>query len=366
LTSEFSDLAKEGENIAAQQAQYAKARRQKVQQHGTNTLDRLDKKYESPEKTRTTPSPFANVASFEKYELISEASNKATRTLTRIMNPTMGYGTGAKRRRHRMVMLKKCTKVYKMLGKMQEIIISPINTFANVKDAYDLAHDVLNEWHFVENTFDDYEKLMSVPVLEKPESNKEKPIDSKENEITEIKNDITSISGGKIYGASIFAPIVADINSYNVSEDLDKKSDIADTIISKYKDLLKLIGRKFGVTGKSLKDIENAVGMLKLPSQKPEDQLEAAAQSFIKKWIGRARHNLIPNDSSDYRLMVYDLAQDGRHSLNQLMNLLERRKTAPEEMAPIMKNINKDITDIRVHVYNLYRVVNRNAENKKK
>jgi hypothetical protein len=48
------------------------------------------------------------------------------------------------------------------------------------------------------------------------------------------------------------------------------------------------------------------------------------------------------------------------------MNLIERRNSPVDDIEKAMKEVEKDILDIRTHTYNLYRVVSRSLEAKKK
>ena len=366
LTSEFNELAQEASAITNQQAQYSKTRRLPRKQQAEQTLNQLEEKHGPT--SAPIPSPFANIASFDKYDLEVLASNKLTRTYTKLTNPTFGYGTGAKRRRYRMVMLKKCTKIYKALGKLQTQIVNPFNSYKGVKEAHDLIWSIVNEWRMISDSLVAYKDLVvgnkgenevaSDPATEVSDLMKENVTKLKEI-VGDIKDDMASVIGGKIYDAASFSTIIAAIDAFNSAKDFAKKSELANQVMSKYKLLVSSICSNFHVKGESLKDIEKAVA-----AKKPE--LETVAQAFIKKWIGKTRHNLLPSDSSDYRLSIYDLAEDCRNELNALMNLIERRKTPVDEIEKAMKKVELDIVDIRTQVYNLYRAVTRGLEGNKK
>ena len=284
LASEFSELAHEGNAIAQQQVQYAKTRRLPRKQQAEQTLNQLEEKHGPTGPS--IPSPFANIASFEKYELLAEGSNKLTRTFTRLTNPTFGYGTGAKRRRYRMVMLKRCTKIYKALGKMQAQIVNPISTYKSVKEAHDMIHEIINEWRMIIDIFNLYKDL-----IEDTGVPNKKNIYLDDTRVKEIKQDLASVVGGKIYRVGEFSAINKDIDAFIASKNDKDRAKMEPQIVLKYNNLLRSIMGDFRVSGSSLKDIENEVVAKEL--QKKPKELETVAQAFIKKWIGKARHNFV-------------------------------------------------------------------------
>jgi hypothetical protein len=357
LASEFNDLAHQGGAIAQQQLEYSKTRRLPRKQQAEQTLNQLEEKHgpTSP----SIPSPFANIASFEKYDLTAQGSNKLTRTFTRLTNPTFGYGTGTKRRRYRMVMLKRCAKIHKALGKMQAKIISPFSGFKGVKEAHDMIQDIINELKLVSDSFNLYKGL-----IEKTKVPDKENVSFDDTRVKAIKEDLASVIGGKIYNAAPFTALNKDIDAFFASKNDEEKAKMEPQIVLKYGNLLRSIMDDFGVSGNSLKEIENEVSD-QLNKQKP-GQLETVAQAFIKKWIGKARHNLLPNDSSDYRLAIYDTSESARNELNDLMNIVEMRNPPIDEMERLVRGLQKDMNDIRTHIYNLYRVIVRDMESKKK
>ena len=417
MASRFNELAQEGNTISQEQAQYSKTRRMPRKQQGVETLNKLDEKYGPTEAPVTPPvggAPSAppaggdlakQLSAFEqKYgeELVAEGSNKMTRLWTRLVNPTIGWGSGTKRRRERMNMLKRSAKIYKQLNKLQVRVVAPLFGQESVKDSYEIVHDIKNEWDLIKESFEDYKKLMDpkggvlgldeekLKQVERglDDSQEEKPQEQGsqsvppaasnapapsapagpageqlENAANEIRNELRAVQGGKIYSAAAFAPLQASIDKFLAAKLLSpERPAAAQEVINNYQALLASLSGKFGVPASSLKDLE---AVIQLKDASSEYQLEAVSQAFIKKWIGKARHNMFPGETSTYRLAIFEASKIAREEMKTLMNLLERRATPIPDLERTIVTIDKALLDMRLRMYTLYRVMYRSFSGRK-
>lgn len=90
------------------------------------------------------------------------------------------------------------------------------------------------------------------------------------------------------------------------------------------------------------------------PSSAASDQLEATAQAFLKKWIGKTRHQMsIFDDTSSQRLQIFDMAGEMRKTVNDIMDHLEK-DIKVDVMVPLVDKANRQITTIRSLTRNLH------------
>jgi hypothetical protein len=75
-------------------------------------------------------------------------------------------------------------------------------------------------------------------------------------------------------------------------------------------------------------------------------QLEVVAQAFLKKWVGKTRHQLIPSRSSGLRLQIYELGDKTRKCINFVMDLLEKGFNV-EELGPKISEVSGNINTLR-------------------
>lgn len=84
------------------------------------------------------------------------------------------------------------------------------------------------------------------------------------------------------------------------------------------------------------------------------DQLEVTAQAFLKKWIGKTRHQLSMFDgTSGQRLQVYDVAEEMRQTVDQIMDHLEKDINI-DELTPMIGKVNNQLSSIRGLTRNLH------------
>lgn len=76
-------------------------------------------------------------------------------------------------------------------------------------------------------------------------------------------------------------------------------------------------------------------------------QIEVLAQAFLKKWLGKSRHQLSLFDkTSAFRLDIYKMSTDVRKILNEIMDSLEKDMNL-KELMPLFIEANRKINSIR-------------------
>lgn len=409
LAGDFQQLAQRGEAIVQEQLSYAKNRRQKQPKPAPQA--------QAPQAPATPQQPPANenaqpdlskqLAAWEhKYneELVTEGSNKLTRTLTRTLNfpGSLGWSGKAKKRRQRMNMLKRASKVYKLVGKFQVKIVAPLSGKDSIKESYELLRTVKNEWELVGESLDLFREAagpeLSTKETEeelkklkeegkKPKDSVEVPPEEKQPEeqppaaeqappapqgptddieavalARNVKNDYTSILRGRIGGEA--ANVLSGVVNQFVKEPALTKADVARLVLQQYTALLADLRSKYGVAGNSLKEIETAIQTKEqaaLPPgvtmpKKASNQIEVVAQDFLKKYVGKARHTVLPGDTSDYRVRLFDLAKELREEINKFMDLAESRKTLVPQFEEQDKKVKALVDKMSSHMLKLYRL----------
>lgn len=310
LASKFQELSQEGVSIAQQQAEYSKSRRQKRTDQANQTLNKLDEKYgpTGPE----TPSPLAptppsgsdlskQLATWEqKYELVVEGSNPFSRFLARLTTPKAGFGPSAQKRRLRMDMLDAALKSYKALSKMQVFITK--SSKQSILDAYKAMQEGWSEWSVVSRNFNFYvNSTPDQPI--RPEEMRDEPFP--QGDEPDLRSSQPKVT-----------PIVPPTTLPKAEVELPKP-----------------VVKKQVNTSPPLKDTEPPAG-----EQSATDQLEVVAQAFLKKWLGKTRHQILPGRSSGLRLQIFQLAESTRKNINKIMTLLEKGLNI-EELGPLMSEI---------------------------
>jgi hypothetical protein len=151
----------------------------------------------------------------------------------------------------------------------------------------------------------------------------------------------------------------------------------AQVVITTHANLVSSLNRITNTTSSSMGDVVKELAAreaaLKKNQKAPKapaavapasDQLEAIAQDFLKKWIGKARHQLsIFDKTSVYRLDIYKMAGEIRSILDQIMNSLEKGMNN-DEIEPLIVQINRKIMALRGLMRALNNVAPGNPRNK--
>lgn len=347
LAGDFQELAQKGNGIITQQLEYSKTRRKKqVQAPAQN----------SAVPVATTPPAndlSKQLAAFEQYNLIINASNPVSRFFSRILNPAIGGSPAARIRKYRMSMLTAAASVFKdlenlqvaIVGKSSESIFTASKTLGKIED----------NWNFLSKGFYTYKSTMPeevkdtggeiTPPLEltedKPKVTTTVP-PAVEPNVSQISS---AISDYKTYAANFLN--LASVKHMNslimkyVDSDAESKKNLIPQILNAYQTVLFEANSKNNTSGKSLKEIFETVNLNKTAS------LEVVAQSFLRKWLGKARHKLSPLDkTSAIRLDIYNLSDECRKTIDLIMDSLEKEMNV-DYLEGLINKVNNDLTTIR-------------------
>jgi|SRR5579859_638977 len=321
LTNDFNELSHRANAIIEEQSNYSKNRKQKQIK---------------PTNPSQTPANLSQQFAWEnKYSLISEGSNPFTRFLARNTTNIVGTGDKAKNNRIRIDMLNSCAKVYKSLGKMQVQAVK--STKDSINETYRLMKIIWHEWTVVARGFTAFEKLL------------ENKIELSKNDLSSIKNIIEDFN--KVKNDNVFEPNSLDnlktlIDQLPSDNSLERKEDLLKNITIEYENILSSLNKQYNLNGKTLDQINSLI-------KEQNGNLQSVAQAFIKKWLGKTRHQIFPQNFSSYRLEIFDLSDKLRTDLNQVMNLLEK-DFDPNVLNPLIYQINQQMSSIKMLVRSLY------------
>src|SRR5258708_9631567 len=271
LANDFQELAQKGSGIVEEELNYAKSRRQKQPKApGGSAL-------ETPEPTQAvhstptapaapTPDLSKQLAAWEsKYELVSEASNPLSRFLVQRVTRTRGLSDRINNNRIRMAMLKSCVKSYRALGKLQVNIVKGSQN--SISESFKIMQNAWHEWKIVARGFAAFKNsVTNQPVIP---SDADLP-EEKEGQEPPLESPPTIQSlPMETKPTTIQTPPPAETPT---SEDVAKEQ------------------------------ISKLVQKSEERSKAASVQMEAMAQAFVKKWLGKNRHQLMPQPTSTYHL----------------------------------------------------------------
>lgn len=410
LASDFQDIAQRGNAIVSEQLEYSKTRRKKQPKAPSAPSPSAPAAPAAPATPApgapTTPDLTKQLAaSFEqKYDLVAEGSNPISRFFAKLLTPTFGFGEAARIRRYRMALLKACVKTYKELGKLQVEIVK--SSPESITSSNALLHQIWNDWTLVARGFITYKQNMpkSVPdaggtiatpgdlIEEKKKEEKSKKTEERAEQdlhrqmseeytteertpVNEIKSvpppapvqvpDYTSVesmaiakaiiqdyrktlSSGGLINEPSFVELNNLIGNFMMAPNRDKPM-AAKSLAQSYRDIVSTLNQKHGTSGTTLSQIAQSLSG-KNPSVAPKmasDQLEATSQAFLKKWLGKTRHQLSLFDTtSSFRLDIYKMSTDVRQTLDQIMDHLEKDLQV-DTLEPMITEVNRKITTLR-------------------
>lgn len=375
LAADFQQLSQHANAIIAAQMDYSKNRRKKQLKPAPGATPTV-----VPPNTVESPTNDLSkqLAAFEyKYELIAEASNPITRFFTKLLTPTFGVSEAARVRKYRMSLLDACVKTYKSAGKLQVEIVK--SSPESINTANKQLHQFWNDWMLVYRGFTTYKSNMppAVPnaggvietspeLLEEKSSVEEKVappiVEEKTQQVAPVKDeqiidyameqakkiisdytksfrklDNSNMSG---YDSSLESAITKFLKSPGQYKPLAAK-----LVITEYEKLISALNTAMNTHGNSMGEIASqSQGKVAFDSS---DHLEAVAQDFLKKWVGKTKHQLSVFDkTSAYRLDMYKMAGEIRKSLDKMMNSLEKDMNV-EELNPLVQQINHQVTSMR-------------------
>lgn len=318
LISDFQELAQRGTGLVEEQLNYSKNHRPS-QPKAPNAL--LPKAPSIPEASPSAPDLTKQLAAWEqKYDLIAEASNPISRFLARRLTRTRGTSERFRINRMRLDMLESCTQARKALGKLQVQIVK--GSKESIVESHKVMQHVWNEWAVVSRTFNNYKNKLS---------------NQPSNQITELPAEET-FSGAK-----------------ETLPDQAPQEENEDTGIASPSDPPKVDAPVM------VQKIPPPILDLPTPVTPPttnvlpigNKELEATAQAFIKKWLGKKRHQFFSQNTSSYRLEIFEMAKNTRIELNKVMNLLEKGLDV-NQLETLVSQVNKQITTLRMMMRSLH------------
>lgn len=386
LAGDFQEIAQRGNALVQQQIQYSQNRRKPQPKTPEAPEAPTPAIPAAPATPPAAPPSGAQLtqqlaASLEtKYGLVAEGSNPFTRFWTRLTTPKSGFGQKAQVRRLRMDLLKAALKSYRALGRLQVQVTR--SSKQSVMDAYKEMKIAWDEWSVVSRNFNTYSNsLPDQPERteqmreegyspEKEESELGQPPKAKAPQVSpeltrrvgQIIQDVKSVQNllTSMDEQGLLRQLDESIQSFASNQGIDLKEFVA-----QYAATLAFFNQKFGTNSKTLKGALETYNK-KYPSTRPlpdsqppgaaaSDQLEATAQAFLRKWLGKTRHQALPGKSSGLRIQVFDLAASARQNINQVMDLLEKGLDV-DAIGPKMYDVTKQINTLRSLMRSLHNV----------
>ncbi len=392
LVGDFQELAQRGNHIVQEQLTYSKNRRQK--QPKQLNLPHTEQQPAPPQAEPAKPQPDLSKqlslplsAELEmKYGLISEGSNPITRFFTKMITPTRGSSQEAGVRRLRMSLLTAAAKTYKELSKLQAAAVG------SSKESSTAAHKQMqhtwNQWSLVTRGFAAFKMVLPAGTpdaggpLEGPSlMADERPEDPDRLDVPSVRPPAYNVAEMMALAKSAYADYKRALSRNNFTSDgplfqnLDallgrylstpakERAALAQSIVEEHRRIVAQINTKYGTSGNTLNqiaDILDAKAKADIPpgvhmpkAASAADQLEAVAQTFLKKWVGKTRHQWMPKETSSQRLQIYSIAGEARKNINQIMDLLEKGMDTVA-LTPLIQATNAQMTSLRMLVRSVH------------
>lgn len=380
LAGDFQEIAQKGNSIISEQINYSKIRRKSKPKGQT----------ESPAPVPATGPNLEDLsqkltASYNGYSLLAEGSNPVTRFFTRLFNPTIGFGDAADLRRARVSMLNYCADSHYKLEKFQVLIVASAKN--SITEAHKKLEGASHDWRLVAEAYQIYKssKAVSAPdkggpvESEKPKQDKETAklineidksvneiklpkapsiIPDKTTELEEIKNLVldyrTNHQAIRETGLMNADSYLSELDSATEKFITSRGKNVDSNYPALYQQTLSHFNSELGTNAtsfKSLIDQFNQTDQVQPPVDANAPKvamalIEKVAQDLLKKWIGKTRHQLIPQQTSPLRLASYKEAAEIRTNINMVMDSLENGLDE-DELAPLMKEINTQFIALR-------------------
>ena len=405
LANDFQEIAQKGNAIVSEQLNYSKNRRKSQPKAPQATGTTPTEPSPTSPVPATGPDLTTQLAAFEqKYGLIAEGSNPITRFFTRIFNPTVGFGDAAELRRARMAMLNKCADAHYKLEKFQVLVVK--SSKDSIPNAYKKLEQAGHDWNLVSRAYNIYKSSKAVSAPDKGgdiESSVKKTDEESQKAIKELDKAVQNVEVPPVAAvpAEVPDPVVAPVANkgyispnlaaieqakrmtadyrkyYEYLPDVDTGGYLANLdrvvdkfIATRYRNLdadfaqfydksLEAFNLEYQVNATSFKDLvmqlrDKAttptvapIPAVPSPEKIASLYLEKVAQDFLKKWIGKTRHQFsIFDQTSPFRLNSYKEAGEIREDLNTIMNSLEKGLDE-ETLNPLIKDINTRFITLR-------------------
>jgi len=380
LANDFNEIAQEAKAIIEEQVAYSHNRRKRQ----SKNMEQMSLPLGEPPsdlEQQLTASVSENkiiklASSFEgKYLLESSASNPISRFFARLFTSTFGFSDAANIRRARMSMLNSAATSWKKLEQFQVLITKKSSD--SLQQAYKKLMEAHHSWKQVETGFNEAKKLLPKDIKDTGGKIPDKTVQDMKNEEDASKGKNTSEkpapessnksskepSQENENSGLVDAAVLAEQDIVEAMELLSKESRIqtnlitliesfkthqddnsAKILLSKYHLAIKILNKKYKTNESTLSGINKLL--------KSKD-LEAKAQASLKKWIGKKRHQLLPNNTSFLRLSAYDKAEESMKAIDQIMDSLEDGLSV-EELEPLIKTVNSEMGGLLSSLRHLY------------
>ena len=337
LARDYSEIAKEQLKVVNDQINYSKNRRKKQINTNPDQLSLFQK-------------------ASNDYDLISNSSNPISRFFARLLNPGIGFGEAARIRRYRNSLLTASIDLYRNIENFQGLIMGV--SAESIFSASKFLIKIENQWNFLRQGFLTYRLNMPENVLntggeivvnERKELNKESPKDNIDSKDSNKESEDSLILEEADKAVKDFRSNIDNFMDLNkkelntlimkyVSATDDEKEKLAPEVLKMYKELLYSANKKNNVNESSLENIfkiKNKFAMQKL------------AKSFLKRYFGKAYHQLNPLDkTSAFRLDLYNLSEECLEELDKVMDSLEKTMDV-EDLNTHLTKININMIKIR-------------------
>jgi len=381
LAGDFDEIAQKGNQIITQQIEYSKNRRK------PKPASNL------PVFTPATAPPLdlsQQLTADLDYALVAEGSNPITRFFTRLFNPQFGFGDSANLRRARVSMLNASANCFHKLEKFQVLAVK--SSSESIIEAHKKLEIASHDWNLVSRAYKIYKDSKSVsatdtggliesnvPQLEPQDQNIIATIDQTIN-TDNVPEEDANVKPG-------LTPLVRLEQIKNMASDYKKnhekippgidnvwlsKLDVSvDSFIAsrgkkispdfeeRYKQSLLFLNTEFSTTATSFKELAIQLQQKAKQINNPEKTasylpLEKVSQDFLKRWIGKTRHQLsVFDQTSPFRLNCYKQAGEIKVKINQVMDILEKGLDQ-EQLDPLIRSINSDFVALRGIASSLY------------
>lgn len=344
LASDFQEISQKGNEIIQEQLEYSKTRRQK--------------QVKQPQAPTALPSDLSSqLALFDDYNLIAEASNPISRTISRLKGPWFGNSPEARVRKYRLSMLRTAALLEEELKNFEVAVLgaSSESIFKSSK----LLQQAAQRLSYLFDTFSALgtvspQQLSPVPaeevvnnnIIEGPttEENKnikepttEEPIPQIIFEADRIINDFRKNKKNfNDLNRTLEKKLADAVKNYLFihSNDIPNRVKMSEKILEFYAAILSDINIKRNTSANSLE------GVLLSKLKEASAQIEITAQKILKKWLGKAHHKINPfNETSPMRLEVSKVSEETRKLTDQLMELLEEKDLNQDLVGSLLKKI---------------------------
>jgi len=358
LAGDFQDLANRANGIIREQIEYSKNRKIKQPKPVANGL--------APSKPDLTQQLGQSLTAASKNNLIKlgvllehkyllvEASNPFSRFITRLFNPKIGFGEGARIRRLRLTMLDNCVKSYKELKKLHKEIVK--SSKESIINSHKIMTLIWNYWNAVNRLLSTYKAIKPDPIKDDGGKIENQDLKEEKKSIKDVSIDNQlalkikdyrdhSAEVGNLTSSQSFRALNALIEKI-MAAPAAKKVEILQqsNFIDLYAKALQEVNTELNTAGQSFAQVLEQV---------KEQSPEGIKQAQLLRWVGKSRHQALPGATSGTRLEIYRFISQIKLDLDVVMNLLEQGFDQ-EQLTLAMSQVNRQLSTLRTMMRSLY------------